>query len=127
MDSRIPPQVARFVQASITSIEEIELLVLLQAHPERSWLVAELARELGSTEASIAGRLAGFAALGITASEAAAFRYRPATPELDALLKEVVQAYRERRIALTTLIYARPDHPIRSFADAFRLRKDDPT
>jgi hypothetical protein len=33
-------------------------------------------------------------------------------------------AYRESRVAVIQLVFARPSDPLRSFADAFRMRRD---
>lgn len=130
MNPGIPVEVATFVQASFSSLEEFELLTLLQARPDQSWTPEVLARELGSTPASIARRLAGFADLGIIALQPApgapTIAYAPATPALAELLRAVAHAYRQRRIAMVALIYERPRDSLRLFSDAFRLRKDPP-
>lgn len=131
MRNDIPEPIVRFVQSYLSSIEEMELLALMQSRPGFAWSVEGLARELGSTKESITGRLTGFIALRIVEMRlegtGQVFVYTPADPDLATLLRDVVQTYRERRIAMTTLIYERPTTPLRSFADAFRLRKDDPT
>jgi hypothetical protein len=130
MNAGIPTDVASFVQASFTSVEELELLTLLQARPEAVWTSSALAKELGSTPESISRRLAAFAALGIIAPPSSDdppnIRYAPATTLLAGLLHGVALTYRQRRIAMVTMIYERPHDPLRSFADAFRLRKDGP-
>ena len=44
-------------------------------------------------------------------------------PELKAHVQTLAQAYEERPVTLIRLIYALRDRKIRSFADAFKLRK----
>ena len=34
--------------------------------------------------------------------------------------------YVDRRVTIIGLIYGRPNDPIRQFADAFRIRREDP-
>jgi len=50
-------------------------------------------------------------------------RYRPATAQLDAHVRTLAKAYEERPVTLIRIIYALRDGKIRSFADAFKLRK----
>jgi hypothetical protein len=51
------------------------------------------------------------------------YRYAP-PPELHRSIAGLVETYRERRVSVINLVYSRPSDAIRSFADAFRLRKD---
>ncbi len=130
MNPGIPSEVATFVQTSFSSVEELELLMVLHARPDQGWTPEALAKELGSTPGSIIRRASGFAALGIIAPFPGVgspnIAYAPATTALAEALHAVVLAYRQRRIAMITLIYEKPHDPLRSFSDAFRLRKDEP-
>ena len=58
-----------------------------------------------------------------TARKADAYRYSPATPALDAAVRALTKVYNERPVTLVRMIYAPKDEKIRSFADAFRLKK----
>jgi hypothetical protein len=66
----------------------------------------------------------------VAAAEALIATYRDpaappaADPAFQAHLKTLAQAYEERPVTLIRLIYALRDRKIRSFAEAFRLRKD---
>ena len=51
------------------------------------------------------------------------FQYAPATPELGAAVASLMRAYNERPVTLVRVIYSPRDEKIRSFADAFRLKK----
>ena len=44
--------------------------------------------------------------------------------ELDELVGSLEKVYEERRVSVITLIYSKPVDKVRTFADAFRLRKD---
>ena len=59
----------------------------------------------------------------VEAKENNAYRYSPASPELDALVRALTKVYNERPVTLVRMIYAPRDEKIRSFADAFRLKK----
>jgi hypothetical protein len=66
------------------------------------------------------------AAGGLVAQQAdpAAFRFDPRTTELAQAIEELARAYADRRVTVIGLIFAKPLDKIRSFADAFRIRKD---
>lgn len=50
-------------------------------------------------------------------------QYRPADEALAAHTRTLALAYRERPVTLFRVIYALNDHKIRSFAEAFKLRR----
>ena len=47
-------------------------------------------------------------------------------PELDQAVVRLAKDYAERRVTVITLIFSKPVDKLRTFADAFRLRKDKP-
>jgi hypothetical protein len=129
---RVPPEIARFLTAHIGSVEELELLLLLHRGRERAWTAEEAARALYANPQSIARRLAKLHRSGLVASAdapgasgasaaSAAFRFAPADPELSTLVDRLDDVYRERRVAVITLLASQPLENIRAFADAFRL------
>ena len=50
-------------------------------------------------------------------------QYRPGTSELERHAATLAQAYLERPVTLIRVIYALRDAKIRSFAEAFRLKR----
>lgn len=116
----------RFIAQHVSSIEQLEVLLLLREQRTRDWSAAEVTRELRSAETSIAGRLAELAARHLIAADAQQPpRYRAADPDTDTatVLDQLAADYRQRRLAVINAIYAPRPGPIRSFADAFRLAK----
>jgi hypothetical protein len=67
-------------------------------------------------------RLAVRGLLSVSHERPPTYRYRP-PPELAATIAGLVELYGERRVSVINLIYGRPGDALRSFADAFRLRK----
>jgi hypothetical protein len=53
------------------------------------------------------------------------FRYQPASEELDRMLAELGALYERRRVAVITQIYSNPVRKVQTFADAFRLRREE--
>ena len=85
-----------------------------------------MATTLYSNPDSIARRLAGLHSKELLeATEASSYRYSPKTPELDATVLLLAETYRQRRVAVITVIASKPMENVRAFSDAFRLRKKD--
>ena len=107
---------------------QLEVLLLLAGQPGRAWSAPDLAQQLRIDAAWVEGELRGMAGRGLAAvSEGpppAQFRYEPRSPEQAAAVAELAQAYADRRVTVIGLIYSKPVDKLRSFADAFRIRKD---
>jgi hypothetical protein len=125
--AEIPDIVRRFVAQHIDSAELLETLLLTHSAPGRPWSPDEVARSIYTVPAGATRRLEQLVSLGLAASSGAAdpvYRYAPSTPALAAQVDALAAAYRGARVAVINLIYNQPPDPIRSFADAFKLRKD---
>jgi predicted transcriptional regulator len=124
--ARIPEEVRNFLLQCIDSVEQLEVLLLLHRTPEQAWSPETVAQALYSNPGSIQRRLAGLHANGLLASTASsAYRYQPKTSALDATVRLLADTYRERRVAVITVIASKPMENVRAFSDAFRLRKKD--
>jgi hypothetical protein len=114
-----------FVQQRLTSIDQIEIVLLLMRDPARAWTAPEVAAALGTAQESAAMRLFLLASGGLVTFEASGipkYRHAVADPETAALLTELAEVYESNRDAVAALVGAPPD-PLRSFADAFKLKK----
>lgn len=119
-----PEAVRNFLVAHISSVEQLEALLLLKSQPDRNWTVEAVAKGLYTPAAAAAMRLADLHAHGLVALKDAHYRYSPATPELDSLVDQLADIYRERRVSVITLIYSKPSSQVQAFADAFKLRRE---
>jgi hypothetical protein len=127
-DSAFSDDFCRFLRASVPTVDAAELLLLLQREGERWWSAGEAAGALlpGATlsEPDIARYFGLFQANGLVAvGPDKRAQYRPGFTALDAHVRTLEQAYRERPVTLIRVIYALRDSSIQSFADAFRLRR----
>ena len=59
----------------------------------------------------------------VDGADAGRFRYSPASPAVDACVQALMRVYNARPVTMVRMIYALRDEKIRSFADAFRLKK----
>jgi hypothetical protein len=126
-DSGISENVTAFLAAHIDSVLQLEILLLLQAQPQRDWTSTDVAQELRIDAAWSSGQLEGLAAAGLLAATGGtppAYRYAPKTAELDDAVKGLARAYEDRRVTVIGMIFSKPLDKIRSFADAFRIRKE---
>jgi hypothetical protein len=127
VSSDISEPVQRFVAAHISSIELLEVLLLLRRTASRDWTAAEVAREIGSSVMSIQDRLGILAAQGFLAARESGdelrYRYAPSSEESARIIDDLARAYKERRLRVIGLIYEKPPpSDIQSFSDAFRIK-----
>lgn len=110
----------------IDSVEQLEVLLLLHGSPSVVWSPEAVAKTLYSNPDSIARRLAGLHARGLLAiAEVSSYRYQPRTAELADTVSLLADTYRQRRVAVITVIASKPMENVRAFSDAFRLRNKD--
>ena len=126
-ETGIPEIVRSFIAQRIESAELLETLLLVHSDPEREWSPEEVARSIYTVPASATRRLEQLVEMGLASSNQAPnprYRYAPSTDELRTEVDALADAYRKQRVAVINLIYSRPPDPLRSFADAFKLRRD---
>lgn len=118
--------VRRLIAEDIDSVEQLEILLLLFQHPERTWTAESVARELRVSALSAGERLEDLTYDGLVVrvdGSEGEYRYGPETPSRDEAVRGLATAYSERRVTVINLIFSKPVDKIRTFADAFRLRK----
>jgi hypothetical protein len=115
-----------FLAHTIGSIERLDIILLMQRHPDRWWTAHALADELripADAVESDLGWLGTRNLLGVRIAQDVLYQYGPGTNDLRQLIEEVSCAHYADRGAIAALV-ARPiPEGARLFADAFRLRK----
>jgi hypothetical protein len=127
-DSAFSDEFCAFLQTTVPSVDAAELLLALRSNPDRHWDAAEAAQSLQGRvnfkDNDATRYLELFQARSLVVAQPdRRFQYRPASPELAGFIETLVRAYNERPVTLIRMIYALRDDKIRSFADAFRIRK----
>ena len=126
-DPDFPQELQSFIQDTIPSVDAAELLVLLARDPQREYSASgavDAMRPTAVTEPAARRYLLHFLARGLVAApKEDSYRYDPASPELDTMVRALTRVYNERPVTLVRMIYAPKDEKIRSFADAFRIKK----
>ncbi|HEX7446969.1 MAG TPA: hypothetical protein VF306_05455 [Pirellulales bacterium] len=124
----LPDDVRRFLTGNISSVAQLEVLLLLRSNRDQAWSAEEVGRALYTVPEMMAAQLADLEAKGLlelTDASQPCYRYRPRLDELDAMVGRLAELYKQRRVAVISLMYAEPADKSRSFADAFRIRKED--
>lgn len=102
------------------------MLLLLHAQ-RKAWSAEEVSQELRIDPTSAADRLADLHVRGVlTMSEASGpiYRYQPQIPGFEPTVNNLAKSYQEYRVTVISLIFSKPIDKIRTFADAFKFRKD---
>lgn len=117
-----PPAFRTFVNKNITSVEQIEVLLILHANPDRVWTVSEISAILRSSPYAIESRMPGLIAAKLARSVEGGYQYA-ASGRAHAYVETLQEEYCARRFSVIELVFSKPD-PLQSFADAFRLKEE---
>ena len=121
----IPPEVQRFIAENIDAAEQLDILLLLYRHPERTFTALEVSQAVFTVPSAATLRLEGLLARGLLTSSGTAdpaYSYHPATGELGQRVDQLAAVYQANRVGVIQLLFARPPDPLQTFADAFRLK-----
>ncbi len=108
--NEIPMDVARFIEENLETVDQLRVLLLLQAGPGQDWRAEEVSRQLYLTVPDAAGHLAKLASRGFVSPSQGpplAYRYEPRTDEIAAMGRRLAQFDRERPVTLINLLYSR--------------------
>jgi hypothetical protein len=117
------PAFRTFINKNITSIEQIEVLLILHANPDRVWTIDEISAILRSSRYSIESRMAGLIAARLAKASENGYRYA-ASGRSHAFVEELQEEYSARRFSVIEIVFSKAD-PLQSFADAFRIKDEE--
>jgi hypothetical protein len=121
----ISENLSQFIRERLPSVEQIEIVLLLRRDQTRAWTAPEVSQNLGTPPESTAMRLFLLASNGVIAFDGSSglprYRYTPGTSE--GHMVELERAYADDRTGLVALVGGGTPDPLRSFADAFKLKK----
>jgi hypothetical protein len=117
----------RFVADHIRSIEQLEVLLLLNGSPDRAWSPADVYRSVLTNERSVQQTLDYLCERHLVerhSTSPSTYQFAPPSESTKAILTELTRLYKERPVTFVQLLYAPPEQEIEAFAKAFRIRKD---
>lgn len=123
-DDPIPDDVRTLLVRHFESVSELEALLVVVRDPRR-WTAPELARALVINEDHAGTLLAALVRMRLVAVVDGAYLFRPAKRRERAAVEELAGLYDRYRLRIMNIVFSKPSEPLREFADAFRLRRDD--
>jgi hypothetical protein len=128
-EANLSEKLLRFIQASLPTFTAAELLLFLAQHRDGAWKPEAIVARIQPTQIALPAvreYLLLFRSQGLVVERPDdAFQYEPATPELEDAVSALSRAYNERPVTLIRTIYTIADAKIQSFADSFRLKKEE--
>lgn len=121
----IPKGISDLIARHVRSVGHLEALLFLHSTPGRWCSAEEVAKEMRTNPAYAEQQLKDL--LGPVKrqdGEPVRYCYEKGDDAHDAAMAQMAELYRSHRHALINAIYAQPIEAIRSFADAFKLKKD---
>ena len=121
----IPRHVRSLLVDDLSSMAQLEMLLLLHAEPRRAFTRDDVAAALRIEPGWAAEELARLQGRGLLTLGDAGYRYDPQRPDLARATDGLAQAFVTHRVSVITLLFSTPSDGIGSFADAFKLRRPD--
>jgi hypothetical protein len=111
-----------FARTAIGSVSALELLILLRRGRSHHYQVAELVRELRSSQLAVGQALDHLMRFGLVAgTPESRYQYQQGSAQLDAICERVEVVYARKPVSLIRAFLEAPDHKLRQLADAFRI------
>ncbi len=122
-DFGLPNEVLQFLAANISSVEQLEILLLLRAGHERSWSAREIYQRVMTNVSSIRQSLEKLCEQEQVRQTGEGQYQFVTNPELERVLEQVARAYKEMPTRILSALYGKPTPEMKAFADAFKFRK----
>jgi hypothetical protein len=123
----LPATLLTFIQDCIPTYQAAELLLFMAANPDSAFTPEEIVtamRPVDITVSAVKEYTAALAAASLIRERGGTYQYSP-RPDLEMRVGELRRAYNEKPVTLVRATYHIADRNIRSFADAFKLRRDE--
>lgn len=124
-NGEITKEIEKFIHDNINSVEQLEVLLLIAAAPQRGWSALDVSQKLHRPPESVAMRLADLQKRGFLSVEPEprpVYHYA-CDARQNGLVEGLGRAYQVRQDAVIALIFTRPADNLRAFSDAFRIRR----
>jgi hypothetical protein len=125
LDAQEREQFETFVKQRFSTIDQVDILQLLLRDPERWWSALDVAAALKMPPESAAMRLFLLASAGFVTMQASGvpqYRHR-SDPESEGMLRQLADEWTRDRSSVASLFGVSAADPLRSFSDAFKLKR----
>jgi hypothetical protein len=126
-EGKITPDIERLIAEHIESADQLDILLLLHSKPDRVWTARQVSEAVFTVPTAATMRLEQLVAAGFLATSGGGdpgYQYSPASAALRTGADRLAAAYRANRVAVIQMVFQQPSDPVKSFSDAFRIRKD---
>ena len=122
------PEVRALVASHLASMDHVEVLLLL-CRKNEPVTAAEIFSTTGRPRELIETALQDLTTGGLLSQTmlngTETYKFDPQSEGLRSSVNQLETMYNERPVTLVRAVYERPAQPVLSFADAFRLRRDE--
>ncbi|MPZ73131.1 MAG: hypothetical protein GEU74_07855 [Nitriliruptorales bacterium] len=118
----------QFIAEHVSSVAQLEVLLLMHGEPDVPRTADDLAESLRIDRDWAAAELKGLHSKGLVAPSdgpPGGYCYMPHDEPTATAVDALAKVFSTHRVSVITLIFSKPDDAVASFADAFKLRKDD--
>jgi hypothetical protein len=113
----ITTEIERFIRDNVDSVEQLEVLLLLRSAPDKEWGALEVSQTTRLNDL----RERGF--LSVNQASPPLYQYSP-SPQDSETITGLEHSYRVRKDAVIQMIFSKPKDSLRTFSDAFRIRRN---
>jgi hypothetical protein len=104
----IPDHVRRLIADRIDSVPQLEALLLFREYRARTWTASQASARLYVSRILAAQIIGVLEQRGFLVIDGDAFRYAPASHELEVSVDALAVAYSHHLVAVTELVHAKP-------------------
>lgn len=121
----VPFEVAEFISANISSLGQLELVLLLHSKPSPDWTAERAAAELRSNASVVERHFETLCAKGVLDRDPGppTVHRISSSEHMEKRVASLSKIYSTHRTRVIDLIYSERLDKIRVFADAFKIRK----
>lgn len=119
--------IERFISDSFTSIWDLELLSVIVEEPDSHLTAAELVQRMRASELVVEQGIRTLVAVGLASTDkSGGLIFKPVSADLAEDARKACDFYRRFPGRARRLMISRQSPGLSAFADAFRIRKDEP-
>lgn len=124
MAAELSATLRAFIDQHMLTLDHVALLVALREQPASAHAPTALAERSRLDRVVVDRVIADLLAAQLVRWEGSEIQYTPPSDQRQ-IVDELATAYRTMPVTLVRAIYARPNRAARSFAEAFRVRKEN--
>jgi hypothetical protein len=122
-------ELKEFILHKIDSVAQLEALLLCRGNPTTEWTPDLVGKRLYISREQaqeVLSRLQSDGLLEVKPEEPTRYFYHPTSTDLKRRVDYLAEIYSKHLVPVTNVIHSKSKNRIQQFADAFKLRKEEP-